>query len=105
MFLLKKQMLPSLLAARICELEKISPPIFAWNGGCDLKFTVLGTPQALKRHRVARSGHMYDPSVQDKKAFSLQASVYAPKELIEKPLSIILLFYFKRPKSHFRTGK
>ena len=54
---------------------------------------------------MARSGHMYDPSVQDKKAFSLQASVYAPKELIEKPLSIILLFYFKRPKSHFRTGK
>ena len=70
-----------------------------------MKFTVFGTPQALTRHRVARSGHMYDPSVQDKKAFSLQASVYAPKELIEKPLSIILLFYFKRPKSHFRTGK
>ena len=70
-----------------------------------MKFTVMGTPKPLKRHRHTKKGFTYDPSVQDKKAFALQASVYAPKELIEKPLRVVLLFYFKRPKSHFRMGK
>ena len=70
-----------------------------------MRFSVIGCPKVLQRHRHTKRGFTYDPSVQDKKAFALQASVYKPGELIEKPLRIALLFYFKRPKSHFRTGK
>ena len=70
-----------------------------------MRFTVIGTPKPLKRHRVARSGHMYDPSIQDKKAFSLQANIMKPGKPLSGALKISLKFYFKRPKSHYRTGK
>ena len=70
-----------------------------------MRFTVIGTPKPLKRHRVARSGHMYDPSVQDKKAFTLQANIMKPDKPFEGTLKINLKFYFNRPKSHYRTGK
>ena len=48
---------------------------------------------------------MYDPSVQDKKAFSLQADIMKPGKPLEGSLKINLKFYFKRPKNHYRTGK
>ena len=69
-----------------------------------MRFTVIGTPKPLKRHRVARSGHMYDPSVQDKKAFTLQANIMKPNKPLEGALKVTLKFYFKRPKSHYRSG-
>ena len=70
-----------------------------------MKFTVFGTPKPLQRHRHTRKGFTYDPSVSDKKAFSLQADIMKPGKPLEGSLKINLKFYFKRPKNHYRTGK
>ena len=71
-------------------------------------FTVVGAPKPLKRHRHTKSGHTYDPSVQDKHVFleAAQASVTPPLgEPLQGPLAIHLQFLMPRPKSHYRTGK
>ena len=69
-----------------------------------MRFTVIGTPKPLKRHRHSRKGFVYDPSFQDKKAFSLQANIMKPNKPLEGALKVTLKFYFKRPKSHYRSG-
>ncbi|MDD5328280.1 MAG: RusA family crossover junction endodeoxyribonuclease [Phycisphaerae bacterium] len=71
-------------------------------------FTVLGEPQALKRHRNVRRGKFigqYDPSATDKKDFAAAVQQYAPPKLITEAVKIAIYAYFGRPKSHFRTGK
>ena len=71
-------------------------------------FIVNGTPKPQIRHKFARVGKFvktYDPSKKDKKDFLTKVLEYAPKKPLEGALQMILVFYFPRPKSHFRTGK
>ena len=70
-----------------------------------MHFTVLGTARPLQRHRHTKKGFTYDTSMQDKKAFALQASVFKPKKPIEGAIKLTLGFFFSHPKSHYRTGK
>jgi Holliday junction resolvase RusA-like endonuclease len=70
-----------------------------------IKFTVKGSPKALKRHRHLRNGHTYDPSKADKRDFLQLAKNSAPKSPLYGPISMQVEFYIERPKAHFRSGK
>ena len=70
-----------------------------------IKFTIKGNPIALKRHRSTRSGRMYDPSANDKKQMWLQIAKFKPKQALKGDIQLIVTFFMKRPKSHYRTGK
>ena len=70
-----------------------------------ISFTITGQPIALKRHRVARNGRMYDPSFNDKKQIWLQIAKFKPKQPLKDDIYLKVIFYFKRPKKHFRSGK
>ena len=73
-----------------------------------IKFTVLGDPKALKRHRTFRKGNfigIYDPSKADKQAFLIMVQQNAPPKPFDEPLVMLLDFYFSRPKNHYRSGK
>ena len=70
-----------------------------------ISFTIPGKPKALKRHRVARYGRMYDPSSTDKKEMWLHIAKYRPKQPLEGDIYLKTIFYMPRPKSHYRTGK
>ena len=70
-----------------------------------IKFTIPGNPRPQQRHRVAKNGRMYDPSSKDKKQTWLQIAKFRPKLPFAGDISIKLIFYMERPKSHFRTGK
>lgn len=66
---------------------------------------VNGNPMALKRHRMTRSGHSYDPSAKEKQEFLLKVQNKAPKTPFECPIAIHAEFLMQRPKNHYRTGK
>jgi len=68
------------------------------------EFTVKGEPIPLGRHRVAR-GHMFNPSAKFQKSFLKDCQNFLPSSPFEGPLEATLVFYFSRPKNHFRTGK
>ena len=70
-----------------------------------IKFTIVGKPKALKRHRPSARGGYYDPSSKDKKDILLQIAKYRPKQPLEGNIELKLYFYMPRPKSHYRTGK
>ena len=70
-----------------------------------ISFTIPGKPKALKRHRVARNGRMYDPSSTDKKEIWLQIAKYRPKLPLAGDIYLKAIFYMPRPKHHYRTGK
>ena len=70
-----------------------------------ISFTIPGKPKALKRHRVARNGRMYDPSSADKKQTWLQIAKHKPKLPLAGDIDLKLIFYMPRPKDHYRTGK
>ena len=70
-----------------------------------ISFTIPGKPKALKRHRVARYGRMYDPSSADKKQTWLQIAKHKPKLPLAGDIDLKLIFYMPRPKDHYRTGK
>ena len=60
----------------------------------------------LKRHRTSlHNRRMYDPSKADKKAWVESVSTLYPQTLLGGPVKLNMKFTFKRPKSHFRTGK
>ena len=67
-------------------------------------FEIEGTPKPLQRHRHF-GRRTYDPSKKDKKQFYLLASQYKPDVPITKAIRLGVVFYFNRPKSHYRTGK
>lgn len=74
----------------------------------DYELVVLGEPKALKRHRTFRRGDFvgqYDPSKKDKADFVAAVQSNAPAKPIDKPIELVVKFYFGRPKSHYRTGK
>lgn len=74
----------------------------------EISFTVFGDPIIQKRARFSRIGKFvktYDPSAEDKRDFASVAKTYAPEEIISTPVVLEVICYFKRVKSHYRTGK
>ena len=73
-----------------------------------IKFTVFGKPLAQKRPRFFRAGkgiRSYDPDKQDKKDLASVSSNNAPQTPFSTSVMLEVIAYFKRPKSHYRTGK
>ena len=70
-----------------------------------LSWSVSGRPVPQQRARFAtRTGHVYDPSSQQKQAF-LKASIEAcplPDEPFQGPLKIVLKFTYKHVKKRKR---
>jgi Holliday junction resolvase RusA-like endonuclease len=66
---------------------------------------VPGVPVALGRHRVARQGHMFNPSAKLQSEFSNSCSKFIPLQPLEGPLSASLIFQFSRPKNHYLQNK
>jgi Holliday junction resolvase RusA-like endonuclease len=74
----------------------------------EISFSIPGTPKALKRHRHSFKNNVhrnYDPSADDKRTFLDLAFEHKPEKPLDCPISIDVVFYFDRPKSHFGTGK
>jgi len=74
----------------------------------EIKITVLGKPQPQPRHRHGQRGRFkgtYDPAKKAKADFVNGLLKQAPKKPFDKAVHIDIIFYFKRPKSHFGTGK
>ena len=59
----------------------------------------------LKRHRHTRFGHTYNSQIKDMKNFHDLALPFAPDKPFEGRIRITANYYFKRPKSHYRSGK
>ncbi len=74
-----------------------------------LYIIALGDPTAQKRHRHVNMGlagvRNYDPSTTDKADFLAAIRHKAPIEPFLGPLQVDCYFFFKRPNSHFGTGK
>ncbi len=73
-----------------------------------IHLTILGDPQAQKRHRhvkIAGFTRQYDPSASDKGDFLSIVQGNAPVEPFSTPLAVSLRFYFSRPKGHYKSGK
>tara|TARA_Y100001938_G_C7768423_1_gene272047 strand:+ start:53 stop:472 length:420 start_codon:yes stop_codon:yes gene_type:complete len=70
-----------------------------------IKFTILGKPIALKRHRPSARGGYYDPSSKDKRNIMLQIAKFKPKQPFAGNIQIQMLFVMPHPKSHYRSGK
>ena len=74
--------------------------------GGRLQWFVSMTPKPQQRHRHTRCGRTYDPCKEDKRVFSKQSFEKCPvKTLYEGPLQLFLVFYFARPKSHYKKNK
>lgn len=73
-----------------------------------VEFTINGDPKAQKRHRYRRTSNRiitYDPSSKDKDALAKLMALSMPSTPFKEPVCVMLKFYMKRPKKHFRTGK
>lgn len=74
-----------------------------------ITLNIPGSPLAQKRHRHVKTGafiQTYDPSSDDKAVFLYKALAHKrPEELILGGISMDIIFYMPRPKSHYRTGK
>lgn len=71
-----------------------------------ITITTDSRPMPLKRHRTSlHNRRMYDPSKADKKAWVDSVSTLWPTLLMTEPINLNMKFTFKRPKSHFRTGR
>ena len=70
-----------------------------------ISFTIPGKPKALKRHRVARNGRMYDPSYQDKRDMWVKMAQYNRSLPMAREVKLKILFVMPRPRHHFRSGK
>ena len=73
---------------------------------CLIKIPIQPIPQ--KRHRNARRGNktfQYDPSSKDKARFKKHVSDLYSGDVLMDPISVSIVFGFKRPKTHFRSGK
>ena len=65
-------------------------------------------PVSQQRHKARRAGKriiMYDPSSKDKDRFRKECAEFAPKHPLEGAISVAMVFYMPRPKSHYRTGR
>jgi Holliday junction resolvase RusA-like endonuclease len=73
-----------------------------------IEVMIHGDPKAQKRHRhVNRGGFVtvYDPSKKDKEELRRACLEDSPIEPFEGAVSLEVQFAFKRPKSHYGTGK
>ncbi len=70
-----------------------------------IDIVIPGNPIALKRHRMTKRGHSYDPSKNDKADFLAKCMQKRPETPISGPIKIDLLFIFPRPKAHHRGTK
>lgn len=68
-----------------------------------IEFTIPGRPEALKRHRMTKTGHAYDPSATSKADFLAKAMSMRPEKPFEGPLRMVLDFCFQRPNNHFNS--
>lgn len=66
--------------------------------------TILMEPVTLKRHRHRLKGGTYDPSKKEKDLFVKELGVL-PEQKMTNPIKCKLLFFCKRPKTHYKTGK
>ena len=70
-----------------------------------IKFTIIGKPKALKRHRPSARGGYYDPSSKDKKDIMLQIAKFKPKIPLLGDIILSIRFTMPYPKKYYRTGK
>ena len=70
-----------------------------------IKFTIIGKPKALKRHRPSARGGYYDPSSKDKKDIMLQIAKFKPKTPLLGDIMLSIRFTMPYPKKYYRTGK
>jgi Holliday junction resolvase RusA-like endonuclease len=78
-------------------------------GPNQIQFTVRGQPLALKRHRSG-NGFLYNPSAKAQQSFcttveSLFANHAAPLFPRDDYLTVVMVFYLKRPKNHYVGNK
>jgi Holliday junction resolvase RusA-like endonuclease len=81
-----------------------------------VRFSVRGSPRPLRRHRTAR-GFMYNPSSKYQTSFrqvvhqlvwpdvETESDNHEPLFAEDDQLAMTLVFYMKRPKKHFVSGK
>lgn len=73
-----------------------------------IEIYVPGDPKPQKRHRHVSKGKFvttYDPSKKDKEIFLKACLGQLPKKPLEGPLRVWVIFSFKRPASHYGTGR
>ena len=77
-----------------------------------IQFFVHGIPKAQPRPRAFYNKHIGQARVYEagtaeawKGAIALAAKQYLPSSPLTGPLSVSLMFFMPRPKSHYRTGK
>lgn len=70
----------------------------------NISFTVYGEPTPLSRHMLSK-GRMYNPSGMHQREFAKACESFLPSKPLEGPIEAKMIFYFSRPKYHFRTGK
>ena len=68
-------------------------------------FTHVGKPIALQRPRFSRTGRVYNPNKYEQQQFAEKVRQYKPQTPFSGPIRIKLKYVFKRPKSHFGTGR
>ena len=76
----------------------------------DYILEVLGTPTAQGRPRATRMGkhiHVYDDKKSRNAKSNLLAAIedQAPETPLNCPLQVDLIFYIKRPKGHYGSGR
>ena len=73
-----------------------------------IEMVINGNPIPQKRHRYRRTSNRiisYDPNSGDNQAFAMQLASKMTSKPFDEPLCVEMIFYMKRPKNHFRTGK
>jgi Holliday junction resolvase RusA-like endonuclease len=86
------------------EHEDLMTADYKHRPGLDMKFTVYGDPAPLSRHMLAR-GRMYNPSSNLQKEFLKACQIHMPTLPPEGAMEAYMVFYFRRPKNHYYTGK
>ncbi len=75
-----------------------------------IQFTVYGDPKPQPRPRAFScngTARVYDPHTAEgwKSAIADAARPHCPREPMRGPVDVRLSFQFKRPKTHYRSGK
>ena len=74
--------------------------------GGRLQWFVPMTPKPQQRHRHTRCGRTYDPCKELKSQFLKKSFQLCPVTGVDAgPMQIFLVFYFARPKSHYKKNK
>jgi len=74
----------------------------------EIVLNIPGKPIAKKRHRIVhKTGHIYDPNAKDTARVITQCLIPQSRgyEIFTGALFVKFEFVFKRPKSHYGTGR